>query len=569
MTLPPSLQAVTDSQPAQFKFISTGLCGLVVSIIIGMLFACWLLPNGFVAGTYPYWLAQNEDVTVYVSGFNAFFREPWQWPLWRIDSLNWPGGTLTTFVDAIPIYAAALKLLAPASWFPFNPYGYWVAGCIVLQSTGAWWVLREARVKSWIGLLTLALLLMSFPAWLARMGHISLMSQWLLVFAIALTVRSSRRQNFSGLGWCALLWFAFFTNIYVFAMCALVCACDALRCLRKGKRRSVFTWASLTVATVAASAFATMWPIPGSTGAPDVGFGIYSMNLLSPFTGSRFFELTAHSGEQAFEGYNYLGLGGLALIVIALWLRVRRPQKNTTSGFPAELWIVLVVCTLYALSNAVYAGNTLLWAWEVPEWAKPITGQLRASGRFFWLVGYALIVFSVIAITQRLPRLIAVMILIGATTLQAIDLWPQMHQLRTLAPKPGAQVIEIDAWDQALPDHTQTIYFFPKFKCGRKTDLFVTLLPVMRYASERGLNINTGYIARHNPVCEGEAEEIAASNPTNSVYVFATQEYEQALIHSMFPSAWPMKCNTQDFATICHRTEPTVPDDVRNEVLVR
>jgi hypothetical protein len=519
-----------------------------------MLYACWLLPDGFIAGTHPYWLAQNEDITVYVAGFNAFFREAWHWPLWRIDSLNWPEGTLTTFVDAIPFYAAVLKLVAPTSWFPFNPYGVWVALCLGLQSIGAWWVLREARVQSRVTLLVLTVLLVTFPAWLARMGHISLMSQWLLVFSIALTLRSARLQKFSGPGWCALLWFAFFTNIYLFAMSALVFACDAIYCVRKRNLRTVLLWAPITIALVVVSAFITMWPIPGSTGAPDVGFGIYSMNVLSPFTGSRFFELTAHSGEQAFEGYNYLGLGGLALIATALWLRLRHTTRNSASTFPIELWIALILCTLYALSNVVYAGQTLLWTWPVPEWAKPITGQLRASGRFFWLVGYALIIFSVITITRYLPRLTAVLILIGATTLQVIDLWPRLQQLRYLAPKPGAQVIDFDAWDRALANHPQTIYFFPKFKCGRKTDLFVTLLPTMRYASERGLNFNTGYIARHNPPCEREAEEIGTSDPTNSVYVFATQEYGQERINQFFPTDWRITCTQQDFATLCHRT---------------
>ena len=77
----------------------------------------------------------------------------------------------------------------------------------------------------------------------------------------------------------------------------------------------------------------------------------------------------------------------------------------------------------------------------------------------------------------------------------------------------------------------------------------------MRYASERGLNINTGYIARHNPVCEREAEEIATSNTANSTYVFATQEYGQERIEGLFPKDWSMQCTTLDFATICHRAE--------------
>lgn len=560
MTLPPSIQKQT-SRPAHFKFCSTGLSGLVFAIVIGAFFAYWLLPESFIVGTHPYWNAQIEDVTVYASGFNAFFNENWHWPLWRIESLNWPEGTLTTFVDAIPFYAAVLKLLAPASWFPFNPYGYWVAACLPLQAAGAWWVLREARVQSWIALLTLALLLMCFPAWLARMGHISLMSQWIIVFAMALTLRSARLGRLSGLGWTPLLWIAFFTNVYLFAMAALIFVADALRSLIQGSWKPAIAWPLAIGVLLGSSALCTMWPIPGSTGAPDVGFGIYSMNLLSPFTGSRFFDLPAHSGEQAFEGYNYLGLGGLLLISVALYTVLLRRVAGGGVGAAAQpnpsiaFWLVLLLLTLYALSNQVYVGDLLVWQRAVPDWAAPITGQLRASGRFFWVVGYALIIFSVIAITRWLPRLTAVGVLLTATSLQIVDLWPQLHQLRYLEPKAGAQVIDFSAWDRALPSTTQTIYFFPKFKCGRQSDLFVTLLPVMRYASERGLNINTGYIARHNPVCEREAEEITGADPSSSSFVFATQEYGQERIPGLFPADWPLQCTLLDFATICHRAE--------------
>lgn len=558
--LPHSLQPETNNAQPQ-RLVSTGVIGLVFAIALAMLFACAWLPYSLIDGTHPYWLAQNEDITVYVSGFNAFFREPWHWPLWRIDSLNYPEGTLTTFVDAIPFYAALLKLLAPASWFPFNPYGYWIGGCLVLQAIGAWWVLREAQIHSWSALLALTVLLLAFPAWIARMGHISLMSQWIIVFALALSFRGAQRQKLAGVGWCALLWVAFFTNVYLFAIAALVFSANVLDNLRPQRWKAALLWPIVIGILLVGSALCTMWPIPGSTGAPDVGFGIYSMNLLSPITGSRFFDLPAHNAEQAFEGYNYLGLGGLLLVFTAgvLIISKRRSTKPSLSSKQFTLWLVLALATFYALSNEIYLGTDLIAQWTVPEWVLPITGQLRASGRFFWLVGYALIIFSVITIVRRLARLAAVSILITATCLQVVDLWPQLHQLRDIQPKAGAEVINFEAWDRAFSNQTQTIYFFPKFKCGRKTDLFVTLLPVMRYASERQLNINTGYIARHNPTCERTAEEIANSNPATSAFVFATQEYGPERIREMLPADWQVECETQDFATICHRVNSVTP----------
>lgn len=537
------------------RFSSCSGVGLVVCLLVGILYVTWLLPAHFIEGTHPYWRAQNEDITVYIAGFNAYLRAPWQWPVFRIDSLNWPEGTLTTFVDAIPLYAIVLKLLAPQSWLPFNPYGVWVAGALILQVIGAWWVLREARVQSWTALLSLSLLLLSFPAWLERMGHISLMSQWIIVFAIALHLRSARLGRLSGFGWCGLLVVAFYINLYLFTMAALVFAADALRSLRLGHWKSALGWPLAIGLLLGATALCTLWPIPGSTGAPDTGFGVYSMNLLSPLTGSRFYSLPTLSQDQYFEGYNYLGLGGLAIITAALIAIATRPPANETACMPhplCELGVILLMVAVYALSNRVYLGENLVFTWSLPDWAKPITGQLRASGRFFWLVGYALLIFSVISVCRRLPRTMAAGLLIAATCLQFMDLWPALHKIRTLEPKPGARVIDDGAWKRALANQPRTLYFYPKFKCGRHSDFFITLLPVMRFAAERGLNINTGYIARHNPACELEAQEIAASDPTTSAYVFVTEEYTPERINTLFPAHWPLQCQPLDFATLCH-----------------
>lgn len=542
-------------QASPTRFSSSGLVGLMVCLLLGLAYTDWLLPAGFIEGTHPYWRAQNEDITVYIAGFNAYLRAPWQWPLFRIDSLNWPEGTLTTFVDAIPLYALSLKLLAPQSWIPFNPYGVWVAGSLVLQAMGAWWVLREARVESWVVLLSLTLLLLSFPAWIQRMGHISLMSQWIVVFAIALTLRSARLGRLSGFGWCGLLFAAFLINLYLFTMAALVFVADLLRSLRLCHWKSALGWPLAIGLLLGATALCTLWPIPGSTGAPDTGFGVYSMNLLAPLTGSQFFSLPRHTQEQFFEGYNYLGLGGLTIIAGAL---IGVATRSAASGPAAmrhplfELWAILLLVAIYALSNRVYLGQGLVFTWSAPDWAKPITGQLRASGRFFWLVGYALLIFSVISVYRRLPRVMAASLLVAATCLQFVDLWPDLSKIRTLEPKPGAQVIDDGAWERALAGQPQTLYFYPKFKCGQHSDFFVTLLPVMRYASEHGLNINTGYIARHNPPCGLEADEIAASDPTKSVYLFVSAEYSFERINTLFPANWPLHCQPLDFATLCH-----------------
>lgn len=534
------------------------------------LYIYWLFPADFIRGSHPYWGAQNQDITQYLAGFEAYFREPWHWPLWRIESLNWPFGTLTTFVDAIPLYAAVLKALAPQSWLNPNPFGYWVALCLLLQASGAWWVLREAQVRSWVALLSLTILLIAFPAWLYRMGHISLLSHWLIVFAFALILRGERTNRFTAWAWTALLISALFINIYLFCMVALLCAAPALQRACTKPLALFLYWVLATAAFTSLCIWVFMWPLPAATGQVDFGFGVYSLNLLSPFVGGQWFSHVpnAFSAEQHFEGFNYLGFGLMLLIAIAACIKMGRLILGTNGasagmriGMPPStntlLLILLLLMTVYAFSNQLYWGSHLIYQWDVPLWAQKITGQLRASGRFFWPVAYALAIYSVILIARSFDAKKRVLIFSTALVLQILDLQPYFAQLKNITPGANPIVIDFTQWQKQLPSQAKTLYFFPKMKCAQHSQAIDTLLPVMRFASHTQRTLNTGYLARYNPVCGEERDEIAQSNAAQSAYIFVEAEYPANTITSLFPASWQVQCVSQDFASVCTAVDST------------
>ena len=555
---------------------SVGFFGWFAVLALTALYIHWLFPAGFIEGTHPYWGAQNQDITQYLAGFEAYFREPWHWPLWRIESLNWPFGTLTTFVDAIPLYAAILKALAPQSWSDPNPFGYWVALCLLLQATGAWWILREAQVRSWVALLSLTILLITFPAWLYRMGHISLLSHWLIVFAFALILRGERTNRFPAWAWTALLICALFINIYLFCMVALLCAAPALHRACTKPLAPFLYWVLATAAFTGLCIWAFMWPLPAATGQVDFGFGIYSLNLLSLFVGGRWFSHipNAFSPEQHFEGFNYLGFGLMLLIataaLICLWQRLLRnqskvrPIQNTNLAAPRHhpsnhrfLVLILVLMCAYAFSNRIYWGDQLILEWAVPSWAQGITGQLRASGRFFWPVGYALIIYSVIFIARTVSPQKSALIFTIVLALQIWDLDPHFDRLRRITPGANPSIIDFKEWQSLIPQESTTLYFFPKMKCAQHSQAIDTLLPVMRFASHTQRALNTGYLARYNPICGQERAEIAQSNVAHSAYIFVDAEYSAGTIASLFPVSWQVQCSPQNFASVCTAVDST------------
>jgi hypothetical protein len=537
--------------------------GLIAVLFLSLAFAILVLPPHFIHGTSAFWLAQNQDITTYQAGFNAFFREPWHWPLLRIDSLNWPTGTLTTFVDIVPLYSALLKLILPQSWFSFNPFGFWILLCIVLQAIGGWWILREARVNSWIGLLAFTIFLLSSPSWLNRIStHTSLFSHFILLFAFALVLQEQRRQQFPLWSWSVLLLAAFFINLYLFFMIGLVFAVRWFIQIAKQPRQRLLISSGLIAAIFIIAIWAMMWPLPPNSGKPESGFGLYSLNLLSPFLGGAFSQFAPNSSspEQAFEGLNYLGAGLLLLLsCVALsstlgsfsitksWLT----QTHTTPVFLRSMWWLFFVFFIYAISNKVYFGTHLILQWGVPEWAQAITGQFRVSGRFFWLVAYGLIIVAVVATYRRYSRPFANTILILACAIQLFDLEPFFLNTQRQINRITTPIIDLEAWRARIPANVQTLYVYPKIKCNKKSSFFERQLPFTLLASNYQLNVSTGYIARYNPTCQNESKEIAASDFTKSAYIFVNAEYEDSAIHSYFPPQINLECQKISEFTLC------------------
>lgn len=234
---PFSNAAVSPSQkPAWLS--STGTLGLLVAMAIAAIFVYRYFPEGFIAGTSSYWMSETEDVTQYIAGFNAYFHSPLKFPLLAFDTFNYPVGTRATFVDIIPVYSLLLKLVLPSGMAPFNPFGYWVALAFMLQSVGGWWILRELNVRSWSTLVCCTVLLVCFPALMARLGHISLMSHWILLMSIALYIRSNRLRQFATLGWTLILVVSINVHAYLFVMALMMYLCSALSSLDKLTRQS-------------------------------------------------------------------------------------------------------------------------------------------------------------------------------------------------------------------------------------------------------------------------------------------------------------------------------------------
>lgn len=533
-----------------FKLDSTGRAGFALALAIGLFFVWRYFPAGFVQGNSSYWLTEVEDVTQYFSGFNAFFNAPFGFPLLAFDSINYPQGTRATFVDAIPLYSLLIKLLVPASFAPFNPFGLWVALAFIGQAVCGWWVIRELQIKSWLALLAMIVCLVTFPALTTRLGHISLMSHWIILCSLALYIRCRRTGDPQRWGWSVLLVTAFYINIYlcVMASCVYVVTCI---CNKDRFSLAVLGRALVPFLIIGASLFLTIFPMARTAVSAETGFGFYSMNLLSPFNGGKFLSFPNPEMPGQYEGFNYLGLGVLLAFALSLVLN-RRTAMGSFSKHAALTWL-MVLFTAYALSNIIYYGVHQVVTINFPQFMDQITSQFRASGRFFWPVGYCVVVFSIATLYKKLSKYLFVGSMFLLISLQVLDLSNLRYLLVDTAKRPATSILTQGAWDEQATSEMQYLYFFPKFRCSQ-ADVLRTLMPTMRYAAIHNIKINTGYVSRSNSNCSDESTkgDIMSSVSAHSLYVFVKHDFpDLERVKSLFPAGWQPVCKDIDFAHVC------------------
>ena len=172
-------------------------------------------------------------------------------------------------------------------------------------------------------------------------------------------------------------------------------------------------------------------------------FGGFSMNLGSPFVPQMSGVLppfqTYWIGMRS-QVFDYVGLGVLFILAVAMPVLARWARSRARSHI--ALIGVLTGFFLFALSNRITLGSHTLLEIPLPETVAHWLGAFRASGRFFWPVGYAAAAVGTLAILQSFRPRAALVILTIASMLQVADSAPQRRAIA--ASTSGAVTAVID-----------------------------------------------------------------------------------------------------------------------------
>lgn len=417
-------------------------------------------------------------------------------------------------------------------WESFSSHAYlgmWHALVYMLQPCFGVACVRALGHRSWrLGLVTIVFVL-AVPTWIFRYAHPALSAHWLILWALYLYLRvpaGMALPRHLGIAMCFQLALAALVTPYHAAFSLLFLIATLLRTRHA---RSIAAWLPLGIMCVAlASWFA------GYFAAESVrrqwGFEWNSANALSWLVSSRSGILgdaqwiaNVNPTPFQYEGYAYLGLGYLALLVACASL-------PSTIGAAVSrhrvLFVIVLACCLFALSNHVYVGGYEFNAVPLPSFLDWVKSQFRSPGRFVWIPTYVVIVFMLHQAYVRFAAGKWFVVIAITAVVQVVDATGDWTWQRVTT-KPVTPLLDPVRWRPLVHPH-DSVMILPPYSCVHHENgwtLDMVSQEIQLLASERALPINGTYSARDLRRCKREQS------------AWASLPLEPRMLHVVLPSA--------------------------------
>ena len=380
---------------------------IVFAIVVGLLYA-YLVVGPRVLNPFDLsWL--SGDPAMNQVGWEYFRRSRETWSITHIGAIGYPFGASVAYFDLVPSVAMFLKLFD--RWLPesFQYLGPLFMANMILQAYFAVRLFRNVCGDNALAVLVgAAFLVIAPPLTFRAQAHFALTSQWLIVAALSYYLDDSSAKGPARylLPLIALCAIAAGINPYLTLLTLFIAGAALLRLLLRGEiSRTAAAGAAGVIVTAIAGSFALFGFFSLGGGYAGGGYGIYSMNPVAPldpmwYPALLLPEIPIRPGQ--YEGYNYLGLGVIGMLVAGLALRPNA-LRNLSSPDHLPLALLCLVCTVLAVSATITFGPWLVWRIGPGKFIGNLLAYFRSSGRLFWPVHYLLIVGGFVLVYQIIP----------------------------------------------------------------------------------------------------------------------------------------------------------------------
>lgn len=508
---------------------------------------------------YTDWLMAGGDLSQHFLGFALYADAPWQLQIGMMNTAAYPFSESVIFTDSIPLAAVIGKLFAPLSAESFQYFGIWGMLCFLLQGVLSCFLLKK-YIKQAPLLLPASLLFVLSPVLLRRMfWHTSLASHFLILLALIFIVY--QKEFFLNVRRACIAWgllgaLCVFIHLYFLAICGILLFCFILCYFLETPLvpfiKRVF-YALTPLASYSCAALLSVWLLGGfSSGMDDgaPGLGYYSFNLngfFNPQDWSCLLRNLPLYAEGQYEGFAYLGLGGILLLLTALFLilltiypSLGQPQyffqKCRALIGAHKQWLVyagtFLLILLAAGSNELSIGSRLLIKPALPDKVLGLWDIFRSSGRLIWPAVYMLLLFGAVVCARKLPKRASILLFAFCLFLQAFD-------LKDMLLEKHREFTSVKAYESCLADafwndilnkrELKHIVFYDKENLTQEQ-----LYAFAWYAVQNDLTINDFYFARalSHPV-NAVAEDFYTHPNDHTLYIMTQDSYDAHRLYDL------------------------------------
>lgn len=485
---------------------------LAAGALVGCVVALTALDPLFILGTGGEWLRPANDFNAYLVAWHYFIADAWRFPLFSLPMMGYPEGGNLLFNDALPLTAIPTKLLFELTGARVNPLGGWIFLTYVLQGVMAARLVRAVGVRSVAASVGAAILAVCPTFFLWRLGHTALSSHFLILWALALYFESVRALHPRLREMWLLAGLTLLVNSYLFAMVMILHVTTLVARWRHGR----LTWQEARTTVVGGAAVATIALVAGygtllvdPSSMRSGGYGEFSWNLVGLLFPVQIAPIRDATGGQG-EGEAYIGNGALLLLLTCLLTGPRAIREHVRHH--RALCGVLALLAVYAATNRVYFGSTLVLEYFLPNRVIALFSYFRGTGRFIWPLAYSLIVLPVALAFRWWRPAVATVVVAIAAVLQVQGALRPMELMRAYTAHPDLDLIDNARIAEWMQEH-QRMWQYPSWRCGGlgpATRVFADddcnrELQLQLLAARIGLPTNSVYSSRSLKSCTREA----------------------------------------------------------------
>jgi hypothetical protein len=411
------------------------------------------------------WLGNGDPATFYL-GWQFFRNSNWSFPIGLNPQYGLELSNAILFSDSNPLFAFLFKPFSPLLPEVFQYFGLWLLICFILQAWFAYKLMSLISKNIWIVILGASFFVCAPPMLSRLQGHYSLAAHFFILAALYLALAPLGKWRI--LKWAALTALCALVHPYLLAMVGAIWCVDSIwRCYQKTLSLKNVLLESLWVLIVTSLACWQAGYFSVGRGLASQGFGYFRMNLLSIFDAQGFSYVLQNvpKNELAYEGFNYLGLGLILLIMSLVMHAIIAPAgKIKPLLFRAiKTWpmlFALMVClSAFALTNRIGIA-TFEYSFSLPYSIANLANIFRASGRMFW-PAYYLITFAIIYLVVRIfSARAAIVLMILCLLIQYVDtskIWLDTRTKYRVSPSSVWKTAMVNPFWQDAAAHYQKI----------------------------------------------------------------------------------------------------------------